>query len=401
MFTSESVFPGHPDKICDQISDSILDACIEQDSNSRVAVETMVCPNRVVLAGEVTTKADIDYEHIARETVRYIGYTHDGLGFKYDTFKFVNHIHQQSSDISMGVDTGGAGDNGLIFGGACRETESLMPLPITICRALERNFRVIGRKNHEFGDLFYPDGKSQVTIDYDNGQPIVKRVVFNVQTKEKTEKDGEYRELIKDLVIKSTLESFKLNDDCTIYINPTGKFVVGGPFGDCGLTGRKIIAATYGGYYRHGSGAQSGKDPTKVDKSAVMMARYIAKNIVAAEIADNVEVQLGYAIGVKKPVSILVHNYKPEKRDFNSEVLTETIMDLFDCSVDGIKSAFGLCLPFMDRQFLYSDCAAFGYVGNDVEEEVRTELPWEQTDKADELRELYQTNLKNAGYFVF
>jgi S-adenosylmethionine synthetase len=402
MFTSESVFPGHPDRICDQISDSILDYCIEYDSESRVAVETMVCPDRVIVAGEITTKADIDYEYVARETVKSIGYVHDGLGFRYDTFKFVNHIHQQSPDISMGVNTGGAGDNGLIFGGACRETDSFMPLSITICRTLERNFRrLCFVKQKEFGVLFRPDGKSQVTIDQTGKNPIVKCVVFNVQTTENAEKAGEYRELITKLVIKPTLESFNLNTDCVIYINPTGKFVVGGPFGDCGVTGRKIIAATYGGYYRHGGGAQSGKDPTKVDKSAVMMARYIAKNIVAAEIANDVEVQLGYAIGIKQPVSLLIYNRNPNTKIFKPEILSKVVLELFDCSVDGIKSTFKLCDSSMVREFLYSDCAAFGYVGDDVEKETGFALPWERIDKVNELKELYCSCVKNTGYFSF
>lgn len=402
LFTSESVFIGHPDKVCDQISDAILDACLEQDPASRVACEAMVCPDRVILAGEITTKAELDFEAIVRETVKKIGYIHDGIGFKADDLVIENHLHTQSPDISQGVDVGGAGDNGLMFGGACSDTPDMMPLPIAVSRALERNFRKVCIEDDDFAALFRPDGKTQVTIDYSDETPIVTCVVFNVQTTQEAEDDGKYRDELKTRVIRPTLKEFGLewslpNCECAgevIHINPTGKFVVGGPFGDCGLTGRKIVVATYGGYYRHGGGAQSGKDPSKVDKSAVMMTRYIAKNIVAAGIAKNVEVQLAYAIGVVQPVSIsFFHGGLLDKQKV---ALEKAVRKVFDCSVAGITEAFKLRKPFDERGFLYADCAAYGYVGGDVEAEVQTKLPWEQCDKVAELTTAYKAALAEA-----
>lgn len=396
LFTSESVMPGHPDKTADAISDAILDACLEQDSASRVACECMVCPERVILAGEITTKAELDYEMIVRETVRKIGYVTTDIGFNADKLVVENHLHTQSPDISMGVDVGGAGDNGLMFGGACKQTPDLMPLPIALSRAMERNFRKVCVEDDEFAALFRPDGKTQATIAYhDDGKKTVTCLVFNVQHTAEANEKG-YRDLIVERVIKPTVAEFGLEmpPKDQVFINPTGQFIVGGPFGDCGLTGRKLIVATYGGWFHHGGGAQSGKDPTKVDKSALMMARYIAKNIVKAGIVDEVEVQLAYAIGVVQPVSISVqHSGKLSPKQ--EAALVDAIRKNFDCSVKGIKEAFKLCEPSDVRGFLYQDCASYGYVGGDVEAEVHTQLPWEQTDRADAVLKSYQAGLAN------
>lgn len=389
LFTSESVFPGHPDRLCDQISDAILDACLERDPSSRVAVEAMACPDHITVAGEITTNADVDYERIARNVVKNAGYIHKGLGFRYDTLSFSNHIHTQSPDIGRGVDAGGAGDNGIMFGGACWQSSHFMPYPIAVSRALERNFRRYCEDNKEMATLFRPDGKTQVTIGHEDGRYSCECVVFNVQTAEEAEDaanphDTTYRNAILTNVIKPTLRSFDLNDECPTFINPTGRFVIGGPFGDCGLTGRKIVVATYGGYYRHGGGAQSGKDPSKVDKSGVLMSRYIAKNIVAAGLSDDIEVQLGYAIGVKEPVSISFNNLD-RSEGVDHRTLEKAVRAVFDCTFEGIRNAFRLCENAKTRGFLYRDLAAYGYVGGDVFDETGSLLPWEETDKADEL----------------
>src|SRR6266481_1914068 len=303
LFTSESVTEGHPDKIADQISDAILDAVLSQDEMGRVACETLVTTGLVVVAGEITTKAHIDFSQVARDTIRDIGYTRAKFGFDCDTCSVLSAVGRQSGDIAMGVDTGGAGDQGLMFGFACNETPELMPLPFQLAHQLTRRLSEVRRN----GELPYlrPDGKSQVTVEYRDGRPFrVDAVVISSQHAPEVSND-QLRSEIREQVIKHTVSGELLDEHTKFHINPTGRFVTGGPQGDCGLTGRKIIVDTYGGYAPHGGGAFSGKDPTKVDRSAAYMARYIAKNVVAAGLADEVEVQLAYAIGVADPVSIM------------------------------------------------------------------------------------------------
>ena len=374
-FTSEFVSPGHPDKICDQISDSILDACLADDEGSRVACETFATTGLVVVGGEITTKTYVDVQKIVRDKIYEIGYR-PGMGFDSDC-GVLNTIHSQSPDISMGVDTGGAGDQGIMFGGAVNETEELMPLALVLSRGIIQKLTEITRN----GTLAWarPDAKSQVTLAYDeNGKLLnVDTVVLSVQhnedvTNEQIEKD------LKELVIKPVLEKYNLNIENVrkFHINPTGRFVIGGPHGDSGLTGRKIIIDTYGGYFRHGGGAFSGKDPSKVDRSAAYAARWIAKNIVAAGFATKCEVQLSYAIGVVEPVSIRVETFGTGTVEETR--IEEAVAKLFDLTPNGIQKSLNLRKP----SFRYQDLAAFGHIGR-----TDIDLPWEKLDKVEGLKQ--------------
>ena len=371
LFTSESVTEGHPDKIADQISDGILDEVLRQDSMGRVACETLVTTGLIVISGEITTGAQVDFAGIARQTVRDIGYTRAKYGFDNETCAVVSTIDRQSPDIAMGVDTGGAGDQGLMFGYACNETAELMPLPIQLAHRLVRRLSASRRS----GELSYlrPDGKSQVTVEYDQGRPVrVDAVVISTQHSPDVSSE-QIREDILDQVIRQTIPTELLDKNTRYYVNPTGRFVVGGPQGDTGLTGRKIIVDTYGGAAPHGGGAFSGKDPTKVDRSACYMARYVAKNIVAAGLADRCEVQLAYAIGVAEPVSVRVDTFGTGK--LPEERLVAVVREVFPLTPKGMIEHLNLRRP------IYRDTAAFGHFG-------RTEstFTWENTAKAEELR---------------
>lgn len=371
LFTSESVTEGHPDKIADQISDAVLDAALSEDPTARVACETMVTTGLVVVAGEITTDARIDYTRVARETIREIGYTRAKYGFDCDTCSVLSALDRQSPDIAMGVDTGGAGDQGLMFGYACNETPELMPLPIQLAHLLARRLSEV-RKS---GALPYlrPDGKSQVTVEYRDGRPFrVDAVVISSQHGADVSND-QLRSEIQDQVIKHTVSGDLLDENTKFHINPTGRFVTGGPQGDCGLTGRKIIVDTYGGYAPHGGGAFSGKDPTKVDRSAAYMARYVAKNIVAAGLADRCLVQLAYAIGVADPVSVLIDT-SGTGRISESELAT-LVREHFSLTPRGIIDELNLRRP------IYQATAAYGHFGRDGEG-----FTWEKADKADALR---------------
>jgi S-adenosylmethionine synthetase len=373
LFTSESVTEGHPDKIADQISDAILDACLEQDSYSRVACETLTATGLVVIAGEITTRAYVDFQTLVRGVVASIGYDNALYGFDSNTCAVISSINKQSGDIAMGVDTGGAGDQGMMFGYATNETEELMPAPISFAHKLARRLTEV-RKN---GKLPYlrPDGKSQVTVEYDeNNKPVrIDAVVVSTQHAE-TISTEELRADILKHVIQAVLPEKLLDENTKYHINPTGRFVIGGPMGDTGLTGRKIIVDTYGGMGRHGGGAFSGKDPTKVDRSAAYMARYIAKNIVAAGLADRCEVQLAYAIGVAEPVSVLVDTFGTGKVD--SARLQELVRANFHLTPKGIIESLDLRRP------IYRRTAAYGHFGR-----TDSSFPWEATDKAATLKE--------------
>ena len=372
LFTSESVTEGHPDKICDQISDAILDAVLAQDPTGRVACETLATTGLIMISGEITTSAKVDYVKVARETVRQIGYDRAKYGFDCDTCAVLSAINTQSPDIAMGVDTGGAGDQGLMFGYATNETPELMPTPIQLAQQLVKKLSDVRRD----GTLDYlrADGKSQVTVEYDGGKPIrVDAVVISTQHAPEATAE-QIREDIIDHVIKPTIPAELLDADTKYYVNPTGRFVTGGPMGDTGLTGRKIIVDTYGGAAPHGGGAFSGKDPTKVDRSACYMARYIAKNVVAAGLADRCQVQLAYAIGVADPVSVYVDCFGTAKIDEGK--LSEIIRANFELTPKGIISSLDLRRP------IYQMTAAFGHFG-------RTDaqgFTWERTDKAAKLR---------------
>jgi S-adenosylmethionine synthetase len=372
LFTSESVTEGHPDKMCDQISDAILDEVLRQDARGRVACETMAMTGLVIVGGEITTTAQVNYARVARETVREIGYTSAEYGFDADTCGVIVAVNTQSPDIAMGVDTGGAGDQGLMFGYACNETPELMPTPIQLAQQLVRKLSDARRS----GDIDYlrPDGKSQVTVEYDNGKPVrIDTVVISTQHGPEAATE-QIREDIIDHVIKPTIPPTLLDKDTKYYVNPTGRFVVGGPQGDTGLTGRKIIVDTYGGAAPHGGGAFSGKDPTKVDRSACYMARYIAKNVVAAGIADRCQVQLAYAIGVADPVSVYVDCYGTAKIDEGK--LSEIIRANFQLTPKGIIESLDLRRP------IYKQTAAFGHFGrSDVDG-----FSWEKTNRAEKLR---------------
>jgi S-adenosylmethionine synthetase len=373
LFTSESVTEGHPDKIADQISDAILDACLEQDSYSRVACETLTATGLVVIAGEITTKAYVDFQSLVRETIGRIGYTEAGYGFDANTCAVMSTIDQQSKDIAMGVDTGGAGDQGMMFGFATNENEDYMPTPISLAHKLTKRLTEV-RKS---GLLVYlrPDGKSQVTVEYDeNNKPVrIDAVVISSQHAETVTNDQLYSDILKH-VIQAVLPAHLLDENTKYHINPTGRFVIGGPMGDTGLTGRKIIVDTYGGMGRHGGGAFSGKDPTKVDRSAAYMARYIAKNIVAAGLAERCEVQLAYAIGVADPVSVLVETFGTGAVD--SKKLQQLVRANFSLTPKGIIESLNLRRP------IYRQTAAYGHFGRKG-----SEFTWEATDKAAKLRE--------------
>ncbi len=372
-FTSEFVSPGHPDKVSDQISDAILDACLADDPNSRVACEVFCTTGLVVVGGEITTTTYIDVQEIVRKKIEEIGYR-PGMGFD-SNCGTLSCIHSQSPDIAMGVDVGGAGDQGIMFGGAVKETEELMPLALV----LSREILVRLTKMMKAGEIAWarPDQKSQVTLAYDENGNVdhVDSIVVSVQHDEEVS-HAEIEKTVIEKVVNPVLEKYKLNtDNIKYYINPTGRFVIGGPHGDTGLTGRKIIVDTYGGYFRHGGGAFSGKDPSKVDRSAAYAARWVAKNVVAAGFADKCEIQLSYAIGVDKPVSIKVDTFGTAKVD--EDKISEAISKVFDLSPRGIEKA----LELREGKFKYQDLAAFGHIG-------RTDIdtPWERLNKIEELK---------------
>ena len=371
-FTSEFVSPGHPDKISDQISDAVLDACLKDDPNSRVACEVFCTTGLVVVGGEITTSTYIDVQDIVRKKIDEIGYR-PGMGFDSDC-GVLNSIHAQSPDIAMGVDIGGAGDQGIMFGGAVRETEELMPLALVLSREILVKLTNM-MKNKEI-KWARPDQKSQVTLAYDENGKVdhVDSIVVSVQHDEDVS-HNEIEKTVIEKVVKPVLEKYNLgSENIKYYINPTGRFVIGGPHGDTGVTGRKIIVDTYGGYFKHGGGAFSGKDPSKVDRSAAYAARWVAKNIVAAELADKCEIQLSYAIGIPKPVSIKVDTFGTSKVD--EDKISEVVSKVFDLSPRGIEKA----LELREGKFKYQDLAAYGHIG-------RTDIdtPWERLNKVEEL----------------
>jgi len=371
LFTSESVTEGHPDKIADQISDAVLDEVMRQDPKGRVACETLVTTGLVVVSGEITTSAHVDYDELIRKTVEQVGYDNALYGFDSTTCAVMCTIKRQSPDIAMGVDTGGAGDQGLMFGYACDETEELMPMPIQLAHRLTQRLSEI-RKSKKV-DFLRPDGKSQVTVEYRDGKPVrVDCVVISTQHSD-TVPNEDLRHAIMEYVIKPIIPAHMLDAKTKYHINPTGRFVIGGPMGDAGLTGRKIIVDTYGGYSRHGGGAFSGKDPSKVDRSACYMARYIAKNIVAAGLASRAEVQLAYAIGVAEPVSVMVDTFGTAA--IPEEKITALVREHFQLTPKAIIETLDLRKP------VYKATAAYGHFGR-----TGTGFTWERTDRADALR---------------
>ncbi len=373
FFTSESVTEGHPDKIADQISDAVLDTLIAEDPMSRVACETMVTTGLAFIAGEITTKAYADLPTIVRQTIKDVGYTRAKYGFDYETCAVISAIHEQSPDIAQGVDPGGAGDQGLMFGYACNETEELMPLPLMLAHKLTRRLAQV--RKDETLEYLRPDGKSQVTIEYDGNRPVrVQAVVISAQHSDLV-KIEKLREDVREQVILPIIPERLLDKDTQYYINPTGRFVMGGPQGDCGLTGRKLIVDTYGGVGSHGGGAFSGKDPTKVDRSASYMARHVAKTIVAAGLADQVEIQFAYAIGVPEPVSVMADTMGTGKAD--EAKIVAALKEVFPLTPKGI-------IEYLDlRRPIYKKTAAYGHFGRN-----EPEFTWERTDKAEALRKL-------------
>ena len=368
FFTSESVTEGHPDKICDQISDAVLDSILGRDPNARVACECCVTTGLVMVMGEISTTCYVDIPQIVRSTIEEIGYTRAKYGFDSSTCGVLTGIHEQSPDIAMGVDVGGAGDQGMMFGYACRETEELMPMPIMLAHKLCMRLTEL-RKSGRL-DYLRPDGKSQVTVEYDDGKPVrVDTVVISTQHGKVSQQ--KLREDVLREVIRAVIPAEYLDENTQYYINPTGRFEVGGPQGDSGLTGRKIVVDTYGGYCAHGGGAFSGKDPTKVDRSASYMARYICKNLVAAGLCDRVELEVAYAIGVKDPVSVYVNTCGTGK--LSDDRLSEIVRSEFDLTPAGIISTLDLRRP------IYRQTAAYGHFG-------RSCFPWEQTDRAESLK---------------
>jgi S-adenosylmethionine synthetase len=380
LFTSESVSEGHPDKLCDQISDAVLDAHLAHDPNSRVACESLAKTGMIVIAGEITSKAKISYTDVAREVVRDIGYTDSAMGFDGNTCAILTAVEQQSPDISQGVTEGeglhkeqGAGDQGMMFGYACDETPEFMPLPIQMAHSLVKYLAKIRKGGEAY--FLRPDSKSQVTVEYRDGKPVkVKSVVISSQHSPEVEY-SKLRETIIDGVIKAVIPPEYLSKDTVFHVNPTGRFVVGGPQGDCGLTGRKIIVDTYGGMGRHGGGAFSGKDPSKVDRSAAYMARYVAKNIVAAELAQRCEVQLAYCIGVAQPVSVLVDTFGTGS--ISETAIAKIVQDVFNLTPKGIIQTLDLKRP------IYRSTASYGHFGRTPED---GHFTWEKTDRVEDLK---------------
>ena len=371
LFTSESVTEGHPDKIADQISDAVLDEVMKQDPKGRVACETLVTTGLAVVAGEITTSAHVDYDELVRKTICEVGYDDANFGYDGITCAVMCTVKRQSPDIAMGVDTGGAGDQGLMFGFACDETDELMPMPIQLAHRLTQRLSEVRKAGKV--DFLRPDGKSQVTIEYRHGRPVrVDAVVVSTQHSDKVE-NKELRDAVMELVIEPIIPAAMLDAKTKYHINPTGRFVIGGPMGDAGLTGRKIIVDTYGGYGRHGGGAFSGKDPSKVDRSACYVARYIAKNVVAAGLASKAEVQLAYAIGVAEPVSVSVDTFGTAA--VSEEKITQLIREHFVLTPKGIIEALDLRRP------IYKPTAAYGHFGRSG-----PGFTWERTDRADALR---------------
>ncbi len=382
LFTSESVTEGHPDKIADQISDAILDAVLEQDPEGRVACETLVTTGLAIIAGEITTKAKVNYKKVVRETIEEIGYTDANFGYDCKTLCVIDAIGTQSPDIAMGVDAGGAGDQGLMFGFACDETPELMPLPIQLAHNLTKRLSQ-ARRNKEI-EYLRPDGKSQVTVEYRDGKPYrVEAVVVSVQHADDVPTE-QIRQDILEKIIKPTIPAHLLDSGTKYHINPTGRFVIGGPMGDTGVTGRKIIVDTYGGYAPHGGGAFSGKDPTKVDRSGAYMARYIAKNIVAAGLAQKCTIQLAYAIGIAEPVSVLIDTHGTGV--VSDEILSTLVRGNFELTPKGIIESLDLRRP------IYKKTARFGHFGRTEEE-----FTWERTNKAEILRSQVNQTIKRSA----
>ena len=372
LFTSESVSKGHPDKVCDQISDAILDACLKEDPNSRVACEVFATTDLVVIGGEITTTAEVNYEQVARDVLKDIGYDDSDKGIDYRTCKVQVVMDLQSPDIALGTndEVGGAGDQGIMFGYACKETKGYMPLPISIAHHLVR-YATETKDTGEFKSA-RPDMKAQVTIDYTESTPKIDTILMSIQHDPDFD-ETEFKRYIKEEIMDAVVRKYNLNTDYKVLINPTGRFVIGGPHGDTGLTGRKIIVDTYGGAARHGGGAFSGKDPSKVDRSAAYMLRYIAKNIVAANLCDKLEIQVSYAIGVKEPTSIFIETYGTEHVDH--DIILKAIRDNFDLTPGGIIKTLDL------RQPLYLKTAAYGHFGRGD-----NNLPWEELDKVEILK---------------
>ncbi|WP_294580853.1 methionine adenosyltransferase [uncultured Thomasclavelia sp.] len=372
LFTSESVSKGHPDKVCDQISDAILDACLKEDPNSRVACEVFATTNLVVIGGEITTLANVDYEQVARDVLKDIGYDEDEKGIDYRTCKIQVVMDSQSPDIALGTndEIGGAGDQGIMFGYACKETEGYMPLSISLAHHLVR-YATEKKNSGEFKNA-RPDMKAQVTIDYTEDEPKIDTILMSIQHDPDFDESA-FKKYIKEEIMDAVVKKYNLNTDYRVLINPTGRFVIGGPHGDTGLTGRKIIVDTYGGVARHGGGAFSGKDPSKVDRSAAYMLRYIAKNIVAADLCDKIEIQVSYAIGVKEPTSIYVETFGSEH--VSKDTIIKAIRENFDLTPGGIIKTLDLRRP------IYRQTAAYGHFGRPD-----LDLPWEKLDKVSDLK---------------